>query len=115
MRCSTADSASTQPGNHGDVHRGMPRSVINWHGGVLVVAGLCRMLFAITRTHRHTHTAVPGTGLRGETGGRGTDRDTKRRDGDMMVGLKGGISARAYQEQNSRESESKNQQCKVRK
>lgn len=58
MRRSTADSASTQPGNHGDVHRGMPRSVINWHGGVLVVAGLCRMLFAITRTHRHTHTQL---------------------------------------------------------
>ena len=56
MRRSTADSAGTQPGNHGDVHRGMPRSVINWHGGLLVVAGLCRMLSAITHTHTYSCT-----------------------------------------------------------
>lgn len=40
----------TQLGNHGDVNRGMPPSVINWHGGVLVVAGQRLMLFAITDT-----------------------------------------------------------------
>lgn len=44
VRLFTADSASTQSGNHGDVRRGMHLSVINWHGWVLVVAGHCHML-----------------------------------------------------------------------
>jgi len=32
VRLFDADSAGTQPGSHGDVHCGMPESVINWHG-----------------------------------------------------------------------------------
>lgn len=41
-----------------------------------------------------THTAVPGTGLEGETGRgawgghEGGDRETKRGDAEMMVGFK---------------------------
>lgn len=64
-----------------------------------------------------THTAVPGAGLAGETGRKGEKEDMKERkrgDREMTVGFKGGISARAYQEENSREKESKNPQCKVR-
>lgn len=75
----------------------------------------------------HTLTSVLGTGLEGETGGgqeerevkkvrnRGIDRESKRRDRDMTVGFKRGISVRAYKEQNSRETESKDPQRKVRK
>lgn len=42
----TADSAGARPGRRADMHRRTPPSVINWQGGVLVMAGHCHEVLA---------------------------------------------------------------------
>lgn len=70
----TADSAGTQPGNHGDGHRGMPLSVINWHGWVLVVAGHCHMLLPSFTQLYLAQVSREGQRDRGTVGGGGKRR-----------------------------------------
>lgn len=68
---------------------------------MLVVAGHCHMLFAITHTQLYLAQVSRERQL--------------VRGREMMVGFKGEMHARANQEQNSRETESKNSHRKVRK
>lgn len=87
---------------------------------MLVVAGHCHMRLP---SHAHICTWHRSRGTGGgqeerevkKVRNRGIDRESKRRDRDMTVGFKRGISVRAYKEQNSRETESKDPQRKVRK